>query len=802
MPDKERTAAPPKGLWRWIIPVFRVSKAEFVQKCGLDAYFFLRYLWLLLKIFVPSSLVILPILLPINYVGGRGPNFATGIYSNATTWNNVTGLNEFAFGNIRPDQNNRYWAHLILAVGVIVWTCWVFFDELRDYVKLRQAYLTSPQHRIRASATTVLISGIPKEWCTAKALDGLYDVFPGGIRNIWINRKFDDLNDKIKQRNKLARALESAETNLVKNAKKAHMKETKAAEKKAGKKTSKKEEKIEMKRADEQAAQIAQLDGVSAGDPHQVKHSIGEILHDKSRQGPKEESLERGNRRRLIPIPLVGQGIEAVGQGLGNIGKTVLGGFRSVGKEVDERVHTTNGLEAEDGHLGDELYTTGGYQPPIGTHYAEDKTVAAQQDQSTDELGSGYHARDSASTAVHRLDSHPASEHSFGDDDDSDAAWSKYLKAKDRDTMRLPIFGWTWMIALPLIGKKVDTIYYCRKEVARLNVEIEEDQRDPEKFPLMNSAFVQFNHQVAAHMACQSVSHHLPKQMAPRMIEISPNDVIWNNMSITWWESYIRTVVVLAIIAGLVIGWAIPVAFTGSLSQIQQLATTYSWLSWLQRVPAVLLAIIQGVLPQVLLALLFLILPIILRLLAKNLGVPTGTAVEIAVQKFYFSFLFVQVFLIVTISSTITTVIQQIAASPTEIPAILAENIPKAANYFFSYIILQALSVSAGALLQVGELFTWFILGPLLDSTARQKWSRQINLPTTQWGTFFPVYTNLAAIGDYSHFAATLGYGTDIVYRLHIRRHIPSNTRLQCHDFWPFLDRVSLQLPLCHEVYH
>ena len=746
MPEKERTEPPPRGIWRWILPVYRTSKVEFVQKCGLDAYFFLRYLWLLLKIFVPSAAVILPILLPINYVGGKGPNFATGIYSNATTWNNVTGLNQFSFGNVRPDETNRYWAHLILAVGVIVWSCWVFFDELRDYIKLRQAYLTSPQHRLRASATTVLVSGIPKEWCTAKALDGLYDVFPGGIRNIWINRKFDDLNDKIKLRNKLALSLESAETNLIQNAKKAQMKRAKEEAKKAGKKLTKVEEKKEKKKIDEKAAAVANLDGVSAGDPHQIRHNIREILGDRGRQRSRDESRNQVHKRRLVPIPLVGQGIEVVGQGLGNIGRTVLGGFRTVGKEVDERLNTTNGfVPPEDGEFATQLQTTGGYEPP------EDKTVTVRHEPEDDDARSGHDIRDSASTVVQRRESDTRSDISYNEDDDHDALWRKYLKPKDRDTMRLPIFGWTWMISLPLIGKKVDTIYYCRKEIARLNVEIEEDQGNPEKFPLMNSAFIQFNHQVAAHMACQSVTHHLPKQMAPRMVEISPNDVIWDNMSITWWESYIRTVVVLVLIVGLVIGWAIPVSFTGTLSQIQYLSQTLSWLNWLQRVPAVILAVIQGLLPQLLLALLLLVLPIILRLLAKNQGVPTGMAVEISVQKFYFAFLFVQVFLIVSISTTITTVVAQIAASPQSIPAILAENIPKAANYFFSYLILQALSVSAGALLQVGELFSWFILGPLLDGTARKKWARQMNLPTTQWGTFFPVFTNLAAIGEHSY---------------------------------------------------
>ena len=325
--------------------------------------------------------------------------------------------------------------------------------------------------------------------------------------------------------------------------------------------------------------------------------------------------------------------------------------------------------------------------------------------------------------------------------------WKEYLKDKDRETMRLPIFGWQWMISLPLLGKKVDAIDYCRKEVARLNLEIEQDQQEPEKYPLMNSAFIQFNHQVAAHMACQSVSHHTPAHMAPRVVEISPDDVIWDNMSIRWWESYIRIGAVIVVIVGLVIGWALPVTFTGLLSNLDYLRGQYKWLSWLRKVPKTVIAIIQGILPQALLALLLFLLPLILRFLSKTQGDYTGMAVELSVQRYYFAFLFVQVFLVVSISSGITTVIGQLANKPQSAPAILAQNLPKASNYFFSYLLLQALTVSAGALVQIMGLIEWFILAPLLDSTAREKWRRQINLPNMQWGSFFPVYTNLACIG-------------------------------------------------------
>lgn len=815
-------------------------------------------------------------------MGGRGPSFAKGPFNQGTTYQNVTGLDRLAWGNIRPTETNRYWAHLVLAVGVVIYTCSVFFDELSGYIRLRQAYLTSPQHRLRASATTVLVTAIPPKWCTFEALDGLYDVFPGGIRNIWINRNFDALNDKVKQRNKLASSLESAETSLVRNAKKAHLKKLKEEAKKAGKKGSDTHAADKLKAANEQGIAMAQTDGISSGDPHQVRHTLDEALAEPSGEPSRDQSEDR--KKPLVPIPILGKGLDAVGHRIDAVGKSVWGGLRNVEKDVDERLNRTGGFvpatpdlagarnesTANKVTFGLDRDRSRSVSPDPGYHGAHNAT-SRRDHHSSQREGSDSTMRESTSQDAYstyarsqpncerqglgiggvpedprfdsgssdmdilhnpqrlgeaensqksnlkfwnhrkitpygipsptphgqeedefplnrpspvtpgcnpqatvngsqspddtrkpprrskvsisaeekrKAESYPKAYNENYDPNNGNPVWKEYLKEKDRDSMRLPIFGWQWMISLPFLGQKVDTINYCRKEVARLNLEIEQDQREPEKFPLMNSAFVQFNHQVAAHMACQAVSHHTPNQMAPRVVELSPDDVIWDNMSIKWWESYLRTGLVVVTIVGLVIGWAFPVTFTGLLSQISYLAANYHWLRWLLKAPTWVRSIIQGILPQALLGLLLLLLPVILRLLAKTQGDHTGMAVELSVQQYYFAFLFVQVFLVVSISSGITTVIDQISHSPQSIPSILAENLPKASNYFFSYLLLQALSTSAGALVQVMGLLNWFILAPLLDSTARQKWRRQTKLPDMQWGTFFPVYTNFACIGQ------------------------------------------------------
>jgi calcium permeable stress-gated cation channel len=788
--------------------VLKTSNSEFVQKCGLDAYFFLRYLRTLLKIFLPAAVVILPILLPLNSVGGQSTTYVSkdGVSSN------VTGLDTLAWGNVRPDHTSRYWAHWILALLLVCYVCYVAFDELRNYVRMRQAYLTSPQHRLRASATTVLVSSIPRKWCTIEALDGLYDVFPGGIRNIWVNRNFDELSEKIQQRDKLALTLETAETDLIKKCFKANGKKVAAENKKAGKRLTK-EEKSNLAAADDQkGAQNAKGHGLSSGNPHQVQHTVQDAVEGTRDSNSESESVSvqgDAHHKTTIPIPILGEGIQAISQGLGRLGKGVIGGLKRVDKDVNRTVDTTNGFlpspqdpdhshthgANQNGTQVDTNYsTTNAHRHTAGRGGARNPANPVQSPNSLrgtdgewDHVGHTSHADDDQRPLgepspitpsilppaqpekqkpkgrLHTFKSalglsandqepvhYPPAFNEEFDKDGDDAVWRKYVEEKDRDTMRLPIFGWQWMISLPLIGQKVDKIYHCRKEIARLNVEIEEDQANPDRFPPMNSAFIQFNHQVAAHMACQSVSHHLPKQMAPRLVEIDPQDVIWENMSIPWWQSYIRTAAVISIVAAMVVLWAIPVAFTSALSQLSTLARSLKFLQFLLKVPTWLLSAIQGVLPAVFLAILVVLLPLILRFLAKLQGTQSGMLVELSVQKYYFFFLFVQLFLVVSIAGTTSTILGIFkggAGAFTQIPTLLAENVPRASNYFFSYMLLQALSVSAGALVQIGGLISWFILAPILDSTARSKFKRQTQLSEIQWGTFFPVYTNLACIG-------------------------------------------------------
>ena len=95
---------------------------------------------------------------------------------------------------------------------------------------------------------------------------------------------------------------------------------------------------------------------------------------------------------------------------------------------------------------------------------------------------------------------------------------SVYVPEKDRPKHKLGLLG--------LIGKKVDSIEWAKKEIAETNKLIHDDRitlHGPEghtKYPTESAVFVQFERQLAAHMFAQCLAHHAPLRMSARYIEV------------------------------------------------------------------------------------------------------------------------------------------------------------------------------------------------------------------------------------------------------------------------------------------
>lgn len=332
---------------------------------------------------------------------------------------------------------------------------------------------------------------------------------------------------------------------------------------------------------------------------------------------------------------------------------------------------------------------------------------------------------------------------------ESGSAAARWVKPKQRPTHRLK----------PLIGKKVDTINWSRSELQRRIPEIEREQHQHRagEAKFLNAVFVEFHDQTEAQAAYQMVAHHQPLHMNPRVIGATPDEIIWKNLAITWRTRVIRNILTIGAVVVTIIFWyvcclvenrtvsnfyrSIPVAVVGAISQIKFLTEVVPFLSFINNCPPVILGLITNLLPTIMLAILMAMLPIYLRFMAKMAGLPTMSMVELRTQTSYFWFQLIQVFLVTTLTSAASAAVPQIINNPTSVTSLLAENLPLASNFYISYFILQGLTFSSGALLQLIGLILVKVLGKILDKTPRKMYRRWSTLTGLGWGTVFPVMT-------------------------------------------------------------
>ncbi|CUS22623.1 LAQU0S06e02234g1_1 [Lachancea quebecensis] len=295
-------------------------------------------------------------------------------------------------------------------------------------------------------------------------------------------------------------------------------------------------------------------------------------------------------------------------------------------------------------------------------------------------------------------------------------------------------------IPLPFIGgEKVDTLEYCSKRIGELNGEIKEKQQAWDLQDKVGTCFLEFKGQLDAQRAYQSVKYILDKGSYDQcMIGCPPEDLTWPNMGLSKKMRKSKRTVANTVLVLMIIFWAIPVAVVGFISNINFLIDTLKFLEFIKKLPDVLLGLITGLLPTVALAILMSLVPVFIKKLGSISGCMSIQEQELYCQAWYYAFNVVQVFIVFTCASSAVSTIQSIMDDPSSAMTLLAANLPKSSNFYINYYLLQGLSFSSGTLAQLVNLILSRILGRILDSTPRQKWSRYNTLAKPTWGVLYP----------------------------------------------------------------
>ena len=409
-------------------------------------------------VFVPLMVIIVTILLPINYHGGRD----NGVFDigGERVASNVTGLDRLSWQNVAPTQTNRYWAHLVCAALAISWTLYRIYREKVNFIDVRQRFLTSPEHRLKASAKTVLVTNIPREYRSKEALEALYDVFVDNDDRsrltVWVNRDYGFLRALVARRRSLHHALEKEELKILRQVNKNYQKS-------------------------------------------------GDVSASKT-------TAENTSQETLAP-------------------------------DDENEVHTEH----------------------------DERTISTAYDMDCREKAQLWHKYLKPSTA------------------------SKISVIRGKDGNWKPASS--FKIWASGEKKVIPKIAWLRAEIARLTVQIENllpRLDDEERFKKQNSAFIQFDRQMSAHMACSLVSHNKAGRMSPRFLDVAPHEIIWPNMGMTSLGRFIRTCIALVLFAAMLFLWGIPTTILASISQLDTLRSSVSWLHWLRPWPSWIISLISG----------------------------------------------------------------------------------------------------------------------------------------------------------------------------------------------------------------
>ncbi|KAH3673239.1 hypothetical protein WICPIJ_009858 [Wickerhamomyces pijperi] len=348
----------------------------------------------------------------------------------------------------------------------------------------------------------------------------------------------------------------------------------------------------------------------------------------------------------------------------------------------------------------------------------------------------------------------------FGDSTEQNTKdWTTYknhhLKYNVKLALTYRMRFWLGFVPYPVWPKLQDLLVETTEQFTHnrhLMMEKRERLAARDRSPLTdhryNKVFIQFDRSLPAHLLNQVQISNKFNQLDKTMLYTDPKDMNWSNLAV---QSnllvFVRVIIGNFLACVITLGWVIPVAFIGLVTQMPYLTALYPFLSWMKLLPEYITDVISNLLSVILLMCLSELVPYIFRWLSTIKCKRSGAEIELDVQRWMFFFLFLHIFLIVTISSGFTVILQGLLNNPVSIPNILATNLPKCSNFFFTYILVRGLSYFGNTLVQNYQLFKYFFIDPLRWSTPRRKFEGLASPPVYKWGSIYATFSVLGSIG-------------------------------------------------------
>ncbi|PSN63117.1 DUF221-domain-containing protein [Corynespora cassiicola Philippines] len=134
----------------WLRAIKDVKEQELVEKIGLDAVIFLRFLRMLRNMFIVLTVFGCGILIPVNVVGG------SSFYEQ---WDNIATLMKFTPQYIFGE---KFWAFVVCAYLFQGTVCFFIWWNYRAVFKLKRTFFSSAEYQQSLHSRSLLLTNIPK----------------------------------------------------------------------------------------------------------------------------------------------------------------------------------------------------------------------------------------------------------------------------------------------------------------------------------------------------------------------------------------------------------------------------------------------------------------------------------------------------------------------------------------------------------------------------------------------------------------------------------------------------------------
>lgn len=196
------------SLLGWLPPVLHTKEPELVDKIGLDAAIYLRFLRMLRWMFTAIVGVCGAVLVPVDIVFNlqQVPTESRDVLSIMT---------------IRDVSGWRLWIHVAVAYVVTLIVLALVWYHWREVVRLRRDWFRSPEYIRSFYARTLMVTKVPKKMQSDEGIRAVFQTIqvPYPTTSVHIGRKVGQLPELIEYHNNTVRELEAVLVQYLKDGK-------------------------------------------------------------------------------------------------------------------------------------------------------------------------------------------------------------------------------------------------------------------------------------------------------------------------------------------------------------------------------------------------------------------------------------------------------------------------------------------------------------------------------------------------------------------------------------------------------